>query len=146
MIRRLALQFAGFLLSIFPFALIFVRVLKHGWRQVFHVEPHDQIPSCLLDPKLGKHGYIRTKDGVRIHYVEKGDCEHPLMVFLHGFPDFWYTWRHQMEIHGHQNKIWRTPLLSFENLTFNRKHLQQQAGLQICSHHNDTTLSMGWRS
>lgn len=30
---------------------------------------------------------------VRLHYVEDGDG--PLVVLLHGFPDFWYSWRHQ---------------------------------------------------
>jgi epoxide hydrolase 4 len=33
-------------------------------------------------------------DGVRLHYVEAG--EGPLVVLLHGFPDFWWTWRHQI--------------------------------------------------
>lgn len=33
-------------------------------------------------------------DRVRLHYVEAG--EGPLVVLLHGFPDFWYTWRHQI--------------------------------------------------
>ncbi len=31
---------------------------------------------------------------VRLHYVEAGDG--PLVVLLHGFPDFWYSWRHQI--------------------------------------------------
>ena len=30
----------------------------------------------------------------RIHYVEAG--EGPLVVLLHGFPEFWYGWRHQI--------------------------------------------------
>ena len=34
-------------------------------------------------------------DGVSIHYAKAGYG--PLAVFIHGFPDFWYTWRHQME-------------------------------------------------
>ncbi len=33
-------------------------------------------------------------DGVKIHYVTLG--EGPLVVMIHGFPDFWYTWRAQM--------------------------------------------------
>jgi epoxide hydrolase 4 len=33
-------------------------------------------------------------DGVGIHYVSMGSG--PLVVFIHGFPDFWYSWRHQM--------------------------------------------------
>jgi len=32
--------------------------------------------------------------GVRIHYVEEGSG--PLVVLLHGFPEFWYSWRHQI--------------------------------------------------
>jgi len=31
---------------------------------------------------------------VRLHYVEAG--EGPLVLLLHGFPQFWYQWRHQV--------------------------------------------------
>ena len=41
-----------------------------------------------------KHGYADS-GGVKIHYAALGDG--PLVVMLHGFPDYWYTWRHQME-------------------------------------------------
>jgi pimeloyl-ACP methyl ester carboxylesterase len=33
-------------------------------------------------------------NGVRLHYVEAG--EGPLVVLLHGFPEFWYGWRLQI--------------------------------------------------
>ena len=33
-------------------------------------------------------------NGVRLHFVEQG--EGPLVVLLHGFPEFWYSWRHQI--------------------------------------------------
>ncbi|MEO8586837.1 MAG: alpha/beta hydrolase [Acidobacteriota bacterium] len=33
-------------------------------------------------------------NGVRLHWVEQG--EGPLVVLLHGFPEFWYAWRHQI--------------------------------------------------
>ena len=33
-------------------------------------------------------------DGVKIHYASLG--EGPVVLFVHGFPDFWYTWREQM--------------------------------------------------
>ncbi|MCG8413866.1 MAG: alpha/beta hydrolase [Pseudomonadales bacterium] len=41
-----------------------------------------------------KHNYA-DNDGVKIHYVTLGNG--PLMVMVHGFPDYWYSWRHQME-------------------------------------------------
>ena len=34
-------------------------------------------------------------DGVRVHYVTLG--EGPLVVLIHGFPDFWYLWRDYVE-------------------------------------------------
>lgn len=33
--------------------------------------------------------------GVKLHYVSKG--EGPVVLFVHGFPDFWYGWRTQIE-------------------------------------------------
>uniref|UniRef100_A0A9J2PR85 AB hydrolase-1 domain-containing protein n=3 Tax=Ascaris TaxID=6251 RepID=A0A9J2PR85_ASCLU len=33
---------------------------------------------------------------VKLHYVEAGDMDHPLMLMLHGFPEFWYSWRYQI--------------------------------------------------
>ena len=40
-----------------------------------------------------KHGFADS-DGVKIHYVTMG--KGPLVVMIHGFPDYWYTWRKQM--------------------------------------------------
>lgn len=42
---------------------------------------------------LGEDGYVDS-DGVKLHYVTAG--KGPLLVLLHGFPDYWYTWRAQM--------------------------------------------------
>lgn len=33
-------------------------------------------------------------DGVPIHYVTMG--QGPLLIMVHGYPDFWFTWRNQM--------------------------------------------------
>ena len=41
-----------------------------------------------------KDGYADS-NGVKIHYVTMGTG--PLVVMIHGFPDYWYTWRHQMD-------------------------------------------------
>ena len=42
---------------------------------------------------IGTSRYIDSS-GVKIHCVEHGSG--PLMVLIHGYPDFWYTWRQQM--------------------------------------------------
>jgi pimeloyl-ACP methyl ester carboxylesterase len=41
-----------------------------------------------------EHGYA-DNGGVKIHYASLG--QGPLVVMIHGFPDFWYTFRDQME-------------------------------------------------
>lgn len=42
-----------------------------------------------------EHGYADS-GGVKIHYAALGDKKNPLIVMIHGFPDYWYTWRDQM--------------------------------------------------
>ena len=57
---------------------------------------------ALAAPALaGRDVFDRVKSafaddaGVRIHYCALGR-RGPLVVFVHGFPDFWYGWREQM--------------------------------------------------
>ncbi len=40
------------------------------------------------------HGYASV-NGVNLHYAECGTGE--LVILLHGFPEFWYSWRHQLK-------------------------------------------------
>ena len=41
-----------------------------------------------------RHGYAQV-GGVRLHYAERGNGQ-KLVVLLHGFPECWYSWRHQL--------------------------------------------------
>ena len=41
-----------------------------------------------------QHREIIT-NGIRMHYVTQGEGG-PLVVLLHGFPEYWYSWRHQI--------------------------------------------------
>jgi pimeloyl-ACP methyl ester carboxylesterase len=49
------------------------------------------------------HGFAVSEGGVRIHYATLGTG--PLVVMIHGFPDFWYTWRHSMEVLSGQFQV-----------------------------------------
>ena len=40
-----------------------------------------------------EHGSLAT-NGIAIHTVSMGDG--PLVIFCHGFPESWYSWRHQL--------------------------------------------------
>ncbi len=42
-------------------------------------------------------------NGIHLHYVSKGEGE--LVILLHGFPEFWYSWRHQIEFLSKDFKV-----------------------------------------
>lgn len=66
-----------------------------------------------LDKRV-EHGYADS-GGVKIHYAslgpKKGDKNKaPLIVMIHGFPDFWYSWRDQMR--GSRTTIKSSPSIN----------------------------------
>jgi pimeloyl-ACP methyl ester carboxylesterase len=38
---------------------------------------------------------VVESNGIKMHLAEDG--EGPLVVFCHGFPELWYSWRHQLK-------------------------------------------------
>jgi pimeloyl-ACP methyl ester carboxylesterase len=42
-----------------------------------------------------EHHFVKT-NGVRLHVVQAGPRDGPLVILLHGFPEFWYGWRRQI--------------------------------------------------
>ena len=51
------------------------------------------VEAVALDIDAVKHGEADSS-GVKIHYVHMG--KGPVLIMVHGFPDYWYTWRDQM--------------------------------------------------
>jgi pimeloyl-ACP methyl ester carboxylesterase len=51
------------------------------------------LAATSLAADLGKEGFVDSS-GVKLHYVTAG--KGPLVVLLHGFPDFHYSWRDQI--------------------------------------------------
>jgi pimeloyl-ACP methyl ester carboxylesterase len=52
-------------------------------------------PTSWVDSAMPEvtHRMIET-NGVRLHVAEQG--EGPLIILCHGFPECWYSWRHQL--------------------------------------------------
>ena len=42
-----------------------------------------------------EHVTIPT-NGIHLHVVQSGSRYGPLVILLHGFPEFWYGWRRQI--------------------------------------------------
>ena len=49
-----------------------------------------------LVTKLGFESAFFDLPGLRLHAAVAGPPGAPLVVLLHGFPEFWYEWRHQI--------------------------------------------------
>ena len=45
----------------------------------------------------GTHCTFTTKEGIDLHMVIRGDPTKPVILFLHGFPDCWLSWKNQMQ-------------------------------------------------
>jgi pimeloyl-ACP methyl ester carboxylesterase len=52
-------------------------------------------PASWVDPAMPEvtHRMIET-NGIRMHVAEQGSG--PLVILCHGFPECWYSWRHQL--------------------------------------------------
>jgi pimeloyl-ACP methyl ester carboxylesterase len=48
------------------------------------------------------HGYAALPNGITLHYAEAGSG--PLMLFVHGFPEFWYEWHDLLPEFGRDHR------------------------------------------
>jgi pimeloyl-ACP methyl ester carboxylesterase len=46
-----------------------------------------------------RHQHVDT-NGIRMHVAEAGPDDGPAVVLCHGFPECWYSWRHQLRALG----------------------------------------------
>jgi len=58
--------------------------------------PRPRTDASLLDDHDRAESRHRDVNGVELHVVAAGDPDAPLVVLLHGHPDFWYGWREQL--------------------------------------------------
>ncbi|XP_046427970.1 epoxide hydrolase 4 [Neodiprion pinetum] len=103
-----------FLTFVYGVYLIVKRFIKWAWNpnQFFVLQERDNPPLCLVDNSLGKHSYVKLK-GVKLHYVEAGDRDKPLLLLLHGFPDCWLSWREQIPALAEHHRVVALDLKGF---------------------------------
>ena len=62
-----------------------------GARKLSALAELDQVGGVEL-----RHHFVPVDDGVKLHVVEAGAKDAPTVCLLHGFPDFWLSWRRQI--------------------------------------------------
>ena len=112
-------QILGFMTALFPLTLVALKILRKGYEKVFAKNERSIPLQILNDPQwFGNEGFIQVTPEVKIHYVEKGDRSKPLMLFLHGFPEFWFSWRYQLE---HFSKDYHCVAIDMRGYNFSDK-------------------------
>ena len=47
-----------------------------------------------------RHTDAHLPNGMRLHVASCGDEKQKLILFIHGFPEFWYEWENQLQDFG----------------------------------------------
>lgn len=67
-------------------------------------------------------------NGIKLHYAHAGSG--PLLLFAHGFPEFWYAWRRQLEEFSRTHRVVAPDLRGY-NLSSKPKEVRQYELPQI---------------
>ena len=77
----------------------------------------------MLDPVLAQENALDAADGITHHWVEvnglrlhcamAGREDRPLMLMLHGFPEFWFAWREPMKALAREYRVVAPDLRGF---------------------------------
>lgn len=52
--------------------------------------------AAVIEPNQ----FAALSNGTRLHYASAGQAGKPLILFVHGFPEFWYEWEAQLREFG----------------------------------------------
>jgi len=53
-----------------------------------------------MNAAIRENQFVTLSNGTRLHYASAGEPGKPLMLFVHGFPEFWYAWKDQLPEFG----------------------------------------------
>ncbi|CAF2933575.1 unnamed protein product [Rotaria sp. Silwood2] len=101
----IGITYLAVLYGIYGALCTFFQFIRVGRKRFFQRVDRPSPPSKATDPIYGNHEMIKLKSsGISLHYVSKGLPSQPMLLFVHGFPECWYSWRYQMK---HFSKIYR---------------------------------------
>ncbi|HKJ25508.1 MAG TPA: alpha/beta fold hydrolase [Myxococcota bacterium] len=74
-------------------ALVLIVAVVAVGVQMGHHEPIDLVAVARSEDGVAlAERFVETAPGVRLHVVEAGPPDGPLVLLLHGFPEMWWTW------------------------------------------------------
>ena len=92
----------GLILSVPPLFKVLLRAIANP-RKAFSKKKRTNPPTAYVNASLGRHECANV-NGIQMYYVTGGDPKKPLMLFLHGFPECWYSWRYQLKYQEFQDQ------------------------------------------
>lgn len=107
-LKHYAIQVSVGIVAVLLAANVFMQVAVHrikeallpgGVRRTTGTEARIDAHHPAPIPSGCREGMIRA-NGCNFHYVEAGSTDKPLILCLHGFPEFWYSWRHVLTAVG----------------------------------------------
>ncbi len=57
----------------------------------------DLTPNVIIRPSVPVVERMIATNGISLHVVEAGPAQGPLVLLLHGFPEFWCAWGRQID-------------------------------------------------
>jgi pimeloyl-ACP methyl ester carboxylesterase len=54
-------------------------------------------PRAMKEAEMDLRERFIETNGIKLHVMEAGPLDGPMILFLHGFPEFWYAWRKQVD-------------------------------------------------
>ncbi len=61
----------------------------------------------MTDPTVAVEHHMIPTNGVTLHVAQAGPADGSLVILLHGFPEFWYGWRRQIDfLAGNGYRVW----------------------------------------
>lgn len=65
-----------------------------------YINQHLYHQTPTINPTMDHQNEIQHNtlhvNGIAMHVAEKGSPTDPVVLFIHGFPELWYSWRHQI--------------------------------------------------
>src|SRR4029453_8380320 len=96
---------------ILPLVVLLVSLASNSARAQTQAQRNAQ------ETTMWKHEYAEV-NGVKLHYVIAGESNTKTILFLHGFPEFWYEWKDQLAEFG---KDYRAVAVDLRGYNLSRK-------------------------